>query len=215
VQGIAVDRNRVLVTSVERATRQGYLMEFALPSGRRLRQVELQEGERYHPGGISMDGRSVWIPVAEYQRQSSTWIERRDRKTLRLIHRFAVPDHIGCVAVWRGRLYGANWDARQIYVWTRDGRLIEKRDNPGGRYQDWKPHGPWLLSGGLTAQGAVLEWLNPTTWRIDQQARLPRTDRGVWFTNEGLDARGGVLYLLPEDTPSRLFAFPLPKPPRR
>jgi hypothetical protein len=45
------------------------------------------------------------------------------------------------------------------------------------------------------------------------------TDRGLPYTHEGMTIRGGRLYLLPEDDPSRLFVFRFerqrqPKPPQ-
>jgi hypothetical protein len=36
------------------------------------------------------------------------------------------------------------------------------------------------------------------------------TDRGVRFSNEGMAIRDGILFLLPEDDPSRLFRYRLP-----
>ena len=42
-----------------------------------------------------------------------------------------------------------------------------------------------------------------------RRVRAGKTDRGVSLTNEGMTFRGGKLYLLPEDDPSRLFVFDL------
>jgi hypothetical protein len=48
------------------------------------------------------------------------------------------------------RVYGGNWDARQIYVWDRSGRLLEKRDNRSGNaYQDMKSLAGQLVGGGI------------------------------------------------------------------
>jgi hypothetical protein len=35
-----------------------------------IRAVEVQQGERFHPGGIAADAESVRIPVAQYRPNS-------------------------------------------------------------------------------------------------------------------------------------------------
>src|SRR5262245_58505920 len=55
VQGIDFDADRFWITSVDRAHRKGYLQEFGWDSGARLRVVELQDGDRFHPGGFAAD----------------------------------------------------------------------------------------------------------------------------------------------------------------
>ena len=106
VQGIDVEGGILWVTSVDRATRAGFLARHDLASGRRLASVEVHDGERFHPGGIQLDGDFVWVPVAEYRRASSAWIQKRDKATLALVAQFEVADHIGCVAACRRRGVG-------------------------------------------------------------------------------------------------------------
>src|SRR5262249_15328960 len=126
VQGIDFDADRFWITSVDRAHRKGYLQEFAWDSGARLRGVELQDGNRFHPGGFAADATSLWIPVAEYQRQSSAVIQRRSKRTLEVEDSFPVPDHIGCIAVNSEYVVGGNWDSRDFYLWDHRGKLIRK-----------------------------------------------------------------------------------------
>src|SRR5437867_753326 len=99
VQGIDTDAKRLWVTSVDTPSRKGYLQEFSLKTGGSLRAVEIQDGERFHPGGIASDAKSLWVPVAEYRANSTSIIQRRSKVTLQLEFQFAVPDHIGCIAV--------------------------------------------------------------------------------------------------------------------
>jgi len=66
VQGVALTAGRFLVTSVERQSSKGWLMEFD-GDGRRLRAVQIQDGTMFHPGGFDIDETSIWIPVAEYR----------------------------------------------------------------------------------------------------------------------------------------------------
>lgn len=214
VQGIVVESNRLYLTSVDREARKGYLFEYELPTGKRLRTVELQEGERFHPGGFDADANSFWIPVAEYKKSSTAVIQKINRATLAIEASFFVNDHIGCLAVGNDRLYGGNWDARRIYEWSRDGQEIRVRDNPSPvTYQDMKFRAGRLVASGLTsAQTGAVEFLQPETLASVQRIEMGRTDRNVVFTHEGMDTRARLLYFVPEDTPSRLFVFLMQKP---
>lgn len=212
VQGIDIEGTILWVTSVDRTTRAGYLARYDLASGRRLTQVAVHDGERFHPGGIQLDGAFIWVPVAEYRRASATWIQQRDKVTLALVAQFEVFDHIGCVAVGGGVIWGGNWDSTHLYRWRLDGTLIDKRENPtGAKYQDIKIVDGQLVASGLGGpdKGAI-DWLNPTTLAVARRIVTGVTDRGVPYTNEGMTVRGGSLYLLPEDDRSRLFRYQLP-----
>jgi len=212
VQGVAVIEGRFLVTSVERAAGRGWLMEFD-SGGKRLRAVAIQRGTMIHPGGFDIDDESVWIPVAEYRPKSRSRIERRSLATFELISAFEVPDHIGALALSPDRMYLANWDARQVYEYSLDGKLIRVRDNPTGyRFQDWKYRYGTLAGSALAGKGsggAAAVWIDPETLDVIEVRRAGRTERGVPFVNEGMDIRDGRAYLLPEDTPSRVFVVEL------
>ncbi|MGC8883752.1 MAG: DUF6454 family protein [Bryobacteraceae bacterium] len=212
VQGLVIGEGRLYLTSVDEASRKGFLFEYDLATGRRLRAVELQAGSLYHPGGMDQDEDSLWIPVAEYRPESRTVIQRRSKATLELLASFEVPDHIGALAVVPEGLLMANWDARRLYLYSREGALLRTRANPNAtRYQDMKRRYGSILASGLRGSGpaavAVLEWLDPETLLPLQTEILGRTDRGVPYTSEGMDYRDGLLYLVPEDAPSRLFVF--------
>ena len=212
VQGIDVEDGILWVSSVDRATRAGFLTRYDLASGRRLASVAVHDGERFHPGGIQIDGDSVWVPVAEYRRASTTWIQQRDKVTLALVAQFEVADHIGCVAAANGVIWGGNWDSTHIYRWRSDGTLIDKRVNPTGtKYQDIKIVDSQLVASGLGGpdKGAI-DWVDPATLEVTRRIVTGATDRGVPYTNEGMTIRGGSLYLLPEDDRSRLFRYQLP-----
>jgi alpha-L-fucosidase len=211
VQGVLVDGATFLVTAVDRATGKGYLFEYDTRTGARLRGVELQQGKRFHPGGFDEDGDSIWIPVAEYRASSTTVVQRRSRKTLELISSFEVQDHIGAVAAGAGRLYAANWDARKFIELSREGKVLRTRDNPTAfAVQDWKlRHGVLVASAAAPAAsgGAAVVWFDPESLEVLKTFPAGVTDRGTPYTAEGLDSRDGTLYLLPEDSPSRLFVF--------
>lgn len=216
VQGIEVSENRLWVTDVDTKNKRGFLRMFALPEGTLLKTVDVTDGEHYHPGGIAGDATDLWIPVAEYRRESSAVVERRDKRTLELVASFPVKDHIGAVAVlsagFGGQLLGANWDARKIFLWNFDGKELQIRENPSGAaFQDWKFHGGTLIGGGIADGEGVLDWIDWNQWKLKKRLKVGRTDRGVRFTQEGMAVRDGKLYLLPEDGRSRLFVFQLPE----
>ncbi len=217
VQGVDRVGDRVYVTSVERAARKGHLFEFSYPGGELLRSIEVQEGDRYHPGGLSVHGDSIWIPVSEYRPKSSTVIQRRNRKTLALESQFVVEDSIGCLAVNAGVLAGGNWDSREIYLWDHAGKPRGRMANPNGNaYQDLKFVFGKLVGGGLLpGHAGAIDWMEFPSLRLVRRLKAGRTDRGVPYTNEGMALVGGELLLLPEDAPSRLFAFRLDAAPLR
>src|SRR2546423_13107619 len=125
VQGVETDAKRVWVTSVDTPNRKGYLHEFSV-TGEFIRTIEIQDGERFHPGGIASDRTSLWVPVAEYRPKSTAVIQRRNKRTLEVEFQFIVTDHIGCIAVTPEFLIGGNWDSRDFYVWNHRGQLIRK-----------------------------------------------------------------------------------------
>lgn len=210
VQGLVVSADRLLVTTVDRAQRQGLLLEFDL-QGHRLRQTRLDQGSCYHPGGFDADAESLYIPVAEYSRNSKAVIQRRARSSHELLSSFTVPDHIGALTRLGDRLIGANWDARRLYEWSLDGQPLRVRDNPSPtRYQDLKARQGLLAGSGLAASSGRVEWLNPESLAVTRSLDFGSTRRNVLFTHEGMDLFEGTLYLLPEDGQSIVYVFRLP-----
>jgi hypothetical protein len=211
VQGIDVEPSRVWVTSVDVHAKKGLLFEYSLPGGALVRSVDITDGDRYHPGGISGDGESLWIPVAEYRRDGSSIVQKRNKRTLKIEFQFTVADHIGCIAVTPTELIGANWDARHLYVWAFDGTLQKKMANQAGNaIQDMKFVNGQLVAGGLLPdKSGAIDWIEYPGLKLVRRVLAGKTDRGVAYTHEGLAVANGRLWLLPEDGPSRLFAFDL------
>jgi hypothetical protein len=209
VQGIDVDRSRLWVTSVDTNAKRGLLFEYKLPQGELVRSVEIQDGVRFHPGGMMADGDSLWIPVAEYRKNSTAVIQRRSKRTLKLESQFQASDHIGAIAVTPEGLVGANWDAREFYVWDRTGKQIRKVPNPSNvAVQDMKFEAGQVVGGGLRADksGAIV-WLDWPSLRVTKIIKMGQTDRGAAYTHEGMAVHKETVWLLPEDGRSRLFVF--------
>jgi hypothetical protein len=211
VQGIDMDGKRLWVTSVDTPNRKGLLHEFSIETGEPLRSREIQDGERFHPGGFASDGKSLWVPVAEYRAKSTSVIQRRSQSTLELEFQFAVADHIGCIAVTPELLIGGNWDSRDFYVWNHRGELLRKIPSSTlNGYQDIKFDGKHIVAGGLLAdRSGAIDWLDPQSMKLVHRMMVGKTDRGAVYTREGMAIRGDRLLLLPEDGPSRLFIFRL------
>jgi hypothetical protein len=211
VQGVYPEGDRVWVTSVDRESRRGFLFQFSMKTGAMVKTTEIQDGERFHPGGFDARGKSLWIPVAEYRANSSAVIQRRNKDTHTLEFQFAMPDHIGCIAVTPEFVIGGNWDSRIFYFWTHTGKLIRKMDSStGNAYQDMKFDGGFVVAGGVFAdRSGAVDWLDLKTMNQVHRMKVGRTDRGAPFTREGMSIRGKEIVFLPEDSPSRLFLFTL------
>jgi len=210
VQGIDTDGTHLWVTSVDSAARKGFLHEFLLEDGRELRHIEVQEGDRFHAGGIATDRDSIWLPVAEYRANSSAVIQKRSKQTLALEFEFNVPDHIGCIAVTPDFIIGGNWDSRDFYFWDHTGKLIRKvASQSGNAYQDMKFDSDRIVaSGGLPGAGGAIDWLDLPSIHLEKRVTAGKTDRGASLTREAMTVFKDELWLLPEDNHSRLFVFP-------
>lgn len=178
------------------------------------------------PGGFDYDGHSFWIPVAESRPQSLTTavkvIAELDQPLSEASQEtaFVVDDHIGALAVDRqpDRLYGANWDTKEIYVYERDGKrlsliprgeLVQDQTDWALAVQDWKSLSEGMvLVGGVDKNPrrdplqprALLQWLNIKERRLIDSIRLPSpTADESTPTHEGMAVFQDELFLLPDD----------------
>ena len=209
VQGVDFEGSTLWITSVDAKNHKGYVQTFDLESGTLRKSVEIQDNQRFHPGGMTLDGESLWAPVAEYRAKSSSLIQRRNKQTLELEYKFAVNDHIGCIAATPEFLIGGNWDTREFYVWDRQGSLIRTVTNANqNAYQDVKFESPYMVAAGLlTDKTGAIDWLELPSLKLSRRIAVSMTDRGVPFTREGMAIHGDQLLLAPEDDPSRVFLF--------
>lgn len=207
VQGLGLDGEHFWVTSVDTANHKGYLHQFNRVTGKFERQIDLTHGLRYHPGGFSIDGNSIWVPIAEYRPNSSALLLEIDKGTLAVKRKISVADHIGCVAINGTTLIAGNWDSRRFYVLDFRGKQLQVLDNPeANQYQDIKFAGGMLVASGVFnhSSGAV-DWLVWPSLKLVHRIPFGLTDRGVPYTAEGMAIQGQNLYLLPENGPSRVF----------
>lgn len=218
VQGLELERTRIWVTSVDEATRKAWLHAFDRRTGKFLRRIELTDGARYHPGGISISGRSIWVPVAEYRPQSTAILIEVDADSLKVRRKIQVADHLGFVAASGETLVAGNWDGRLLYVFdlnrSAPPRIIP---NPSAtRHQDMKFVGDQLVAGGaITPWSGAVDWIDWPSMKVTRTLRagaigpIRPIGRGGPYTGEGMAIEGRDLYLVPEDGPSRMFHFRL------
>jgi WD40 repeat protein len=209
VQGIDFDADTAWVSSVDSQSRKGFLQTFSFDSGALLQTVEVQDGDRFHPGGIAADGNSLWMPVAEYRANSTSIIQKRDKKTLKVTFQFPVADHIGCIAVTPKYLVGGNWDSRDFYLWDYSGKLMQKiPSSTNTAYQDMKFDPPYLVASGPQGDGtSAIDWLELPSLHLIKRVTAGSTDRQVLLSREGMAIHKSQLVFLPEDDPSRLIVF--------
>lgn len=219
VQGLALDPGHVWVTSVDHAGHRAFLHVFDRATGRFLRRIELTDGARYHPGGLSLSGGSLWVPVAELRPDSSAVLMEIDAETLTVRRRIVVADHIGCVAADGAKLVAGNWDSRLLYEFdlARGTKPVRIVGNPSGtHFQDMKFVDGTLVAGGNTSWLAgTLDWIDPVTMRVMRSLKAGSIGpvrpfgRGGPVTGEGMAIEGREVYVLPEDGPSRVFHYRL------
>jgi hypothetical protein len=201
VQGLDLDDDFIYVTSIDKKAHRAFLHKFTRAGGA-VATVELTDGSRDHPGGISLQGTSLWVPLAEPRAHSSTRILQIDATTLTTVSSFMVDDHIGAVAADEARIYGSNWSARRFYVWTHAGALLANAANTTRiAYQELK-----IVDGELVASGTIprkktgtVDWLDPVTLAPRQRLAMGRMRGGPAWTREGMALKGDRLYLLPAD----------------
>ena len=218
VQGVAIDDSHIWVTSVDKANHRGFLHQFDRQTGKFERRVELTDGPRYHPGGISISGRSIWVPVAEMKRNSSAVLDEIDVNTLKVERRIRVPDHLGCVAASDRMLIAGNWDSKLLYVFDlADHAPVRVLPNPSRtKFQDIKLVDGQLVGGGsLNHHGGSIDWIDWPSMTLTRSLKSGNIHRARFlgrtkpYTAEGMTLDGRELYLVPQDGPSRLFHFHL------
>src|SRR5579871_2700783 len=186
VQGLDVDADFIYVTSIDEQAHRGYVHKFTM-KGHLVAVADLTDGPRYHPGGISLKGKFLWVPIAEYRPHSTSRIVQLDAATLKVVSSFAVADHIGAVTLDASRIYGANWDAERIYVFDRGGRIMAKQRNPMHvAYQDLKFVGDTLIASGIMPdqQTGAIDWLDTGSLAPRRRLLVGKTGDGLVWTRE-------------------------------
>ena len=221
VQGLALNSTRIWVTSVDRWEKRGYIHEFERATGRLLRQRELTDGARYHPGGIALAHGVIWVPVAEMRPDSSSMLVQLDVQSLEPRRTIAVSDHLGCVAVDGTTLVAGNWDSRTLHVFdladeAATGPLRSITNPSPTRHQDMLFAGGMLVAGGhRTPWSGTVDWID---WESMELARsldagsvgtIRPLGNGGPLTGEGMTIEGNDLYFVAEDGPSRLLRYRL------
>lgn len=140
-QGMVRIGDTFVVSSVDKAGHAGHLFKIDR-AGRLLADLRVGEGEIYHPGGIDYDGRSIWVPVAEYRPDSRSIIYRVDPETMKATEVFRFADHIGAIVhnTDDRALHGVSWGSRRFYRWPLDaGGRVTNAATPPERLRTLNP----------------------------------------------------------------------------
>jgi len=208
VQGLDVSADWFWISAVDRRNKSGWIWRVDRRTLETVAERNLTQDALYHAGGFQVSGESLWIPIAEYRRESSARILEIDAMTLAERRSFAVSDHIGAVATDGRSVVAANWDARKIYRFSLEGELLKTVNFAEPlAIQDMK----WI-DGKIVAGGAgigahkgecLLYELDPATLAV---VRWSSQLESICYTHEGMAFFGGRFFFLPEDEPeSRIY----------
>ncbi|MBX3241444.1 MAG: hypothetical protein KIT80_10695 [Chitinophagaceae bacterium] len=199
-------------------------------AGKLVAQIQLGEGNIYHPGGIDFDGEYIWVPVCEYRPFGPSILYRVDPNTMKAVKTVGCPDAIGAVAFNRStnELIGMNWNARDFYRWkySREGNLQflnkEKNNHHFISYQDCQyiGNGTMLCSGlrnyRLT-DGSRFRLGGLQAIKLSDYSSLWETPVPVWVgSGASLNnnpffaeqtAEKLLLYFIPEDDHSTMYIY--------
>ena len=240
-QGMVKIRETFFVSSVEVKDRDaglgvGHLFKID-KAGNLAADLRLGEGAVYHPGGIDYDGRSIWVPAAEYRPDSRSIVYRVDPETMTATEVFRFADHIGAIVhnTDDRTLHGVSWGSRRFYRWTlgRDGNVTNANTPPERLrtfntshyldYQDCKyVGGRRMLCTGVTEMRRTpeaspfrlggIELVDLRDGRpVHQVPVLLWTDSGLDMTHNPVwlepTATGVRGYFMPEDDTSKLYIY--------
>lgn len=134
-QSIEVTDDRIYMSSEEVIDREagvGMAHIFVMDrAGSLLDDIQIVDGERYHPGGFDVQGDDLYVSVAEYKPDSTSNIYKVDLTTSEVTNLFAADDHIGGIVFdeKRNRFIGNTWGSRTFYEWNKKGKLKDTWQN--------------------------------------------------------------------------------------
>ncbi len=227
-QGLAITDKYVFATCVERGEKKALLYRYERPEGfpaagsklEAPKVLDLTRDSMYHPSGIDVDETgTLWVASAHYRPiGAKSEMMAIDPESLRVKSSFIVSDHLGAVAAMGDKIVAFNWDARQAYVLSRDGTVIDKAPSPSAiAYQDCVGYNEEsiICSGPEKGDGktvAAVDFLtfDPTykkRWLFERKVTAYHLE--VNLGREGFTKLDKDLVFLPEDFPkASLYVYP-------
>lgn len=219
VQGIARTGDTVFISTTDRRSRSGYLLKIDVSGGTGdlVASLSLREGGRIHPGGITLDGDRILVPLAHTKDRPDSFILSIDPSTLEIDRIFTVPTHIGAIASdGIGALFGADYDTKRLFVWSMAGAEILTLPNPTSiAYQDMEWYQERLYCSGVDKRNRSLGRVDVyrydgsrATLTVERSIPLPPIDDKTNLGREGMTIWSGMLLFLPEDDErTTLYSF--------
>jgi hypothetical protein len=195
----------------------GHLFVFD-EQGKLLKDIELGEGDMYHPGGIDFDGENIWVPVAEYRPDSKSIVYKINTDTLESEEAFRANDHIGGTVHndKTGNILGVSRGSREFYEWNKQGKEMKQQKNDSHfiDYQDCENTGQGkMVCSGISElkypnsdtgkyELGGLALLNMKDFTIEHE--VPLTE----FSSQGHVITRNPVFLKNSDKGIKLFAVP-------
>lgn len=234
-QGLYVAEDAYIVTGrVDSPPRHPVVLKFSRRDPTKYQILDLtlldeKQSDLNHPGGFDRDANGLfWIPISTSHRKGPTIIVGMALKAgnlpgsvAEITRRLEFPDHIGAICcVGEGRLLGANWDTKTVYlIDAASGEVLEATDQQGffgeaaGLHlavQDWKfdASSQLVVAAGIDksrkrdpqTSSAVVAWIDLQQRKLTSSVRLDnRNDVARPITNEGMSQVQDQLFFLPED----------------
>jgi hypothetical protein len=128
-QAMEVTKDRIYISSVGADTGHIFVLD---RQGNLLRDINVTDGPRYHPGGLDVHGNDLYVAVAEYRPDSTATVMHINLTTFEVTPLFKVNDHLGGVIYdeVKRRIVGQSWGSRRFYEWTLSGHQTDFWLNP-------------------------------------------------------------------------------------
>lgn len=177
-QGLTSIGEDWLLTTVHTSSHTGHIVRLD-PSGSLIQTIDVTDGIRYHPGGVTFSSfdQGAWVATAEYRPHSTTCVSRLDQH-LDTTTQFTFDDHLGAICdLGDGTLFAVSWGSRIVYRLSTDGTVLEQQRNRSHfiDYQDLQVVAPGLVM----ASGVVDLSMSTTPAQLGGLALIDTTDMRI------------------------------------
>jgi len=88
--------------------------------GEFISKIILGSGNLFHPGGIDIFRKNLYIPISQYEPYSKNKVLLYNIVNDDIEVLFEFKDHLGCLFVNKKYIVGLNWGGQDYYIWDRN-----------------------------------------------------------------------------------------------